>query len=243
MRFFFLTSRAHESTSFRSLENHISSTLGMPATCMGATEIAGLLIDNNLLGEFASVIGLSTLVVGQQRPDQREIMLHSYFALSDDRYELRESMYDRTIQAIIHFAESPISRNELETKAMELLGCQEVRRTQIAGRIDSLFSRVQLVKTKKGIELTPSISENFDIADGIYLSELGQLAGAQVQLLRSYDGDWDQSKSEKACVLLSQMFVQQQIETARHASLQFAKTGFSQRLAWIIHETHSVTCC
>lgn len=229
-RIIFLTSRSHESASLRNLENQIMSTIGISATCMGATEIAGLLIDYKLLGEFAKVIGLSTIVVGQQRPDLREIMLHSYFALSNDRYELRESMYDRTIQAVLHFSESPMPRFDLEKKTVELLGCQEIRRAQVSGRIDSLLSRGHLVKTEKGIELTSSISESFNVADGIYLNELGQLAGAQVDLLHSYGGDWDQNKSEQASVLLAQMFVQKQIDSAKHISLEFTKTGFSQPL-------------
>ena len=230
LRFFFLTSQAHEPISFRRLESDIISTLGIPATCMGATEIAGLLIENKMLSEFASVINLSILLPGKERPDQREIMLHSYFALSDDRYELREAMYDRTIQAVIHSVGSPMSRNELEIKAMSLLGCQEIRRGQIAGRIDSLFSRGLLEKKEEGIVLSLPVTESFNVADGIYLSELSQLAAAQVHLLQTYKGDWDQGKSETASVLLAQMFVQQQIKTAKHVSLSFEKTGFSQRL-------------
>ena len=49
MRFFFLTSRAHEPTALRAVENKITSTLGIAATCLGATELAGLIVAHGLL--------------------------------------------------------------------------------------------------------------------------------------------------------------------------------------------------
>ncbi len=57
-RFFFLTSRARESTALLKLQNEIFITYRMPATCLGATEIAGLIIENKLLGDFGHAINL-----------------------------------------------------------------------------------------------------------------------------------------------------------------------------------------
>ncbi len=229
-RFFFLTSRAHESTALRAVENKISSTLGIPATCLGATELAGLILAHGLLGDFAHAIGLPLDASLEHRPDLREIMLHSYFALSDDRQSLRTSMYDATLQSLLYFSNAPLGRDQLVQKAMEQLGSQESRRTQIMGRVDSLLTRdaIRADRGSKRLQLSANVRESFEVSDGIYLKELGQLAAAQSELVNSSGGEWSQEQSEDAAVLLAQRFVQKQLENAQHACLALSMTGFGR---------------
>lgn len=229
-RFFFLTSRAHESTALRGVENEITSKLGIPATCLGATEISGLIIEHKLLGDFAHAIGLQLDVRLQHRPDLREIMLHSYFALSHDRNSLRESVYDATLQSVLHFALAPLSRDELIQNAIDQLGCQESRRAQISGRVDSLLSRGAIVRDKStsSLQLSDRVRESFEVSDGIYQKELEKLASAQTKLVSEYGGEWSQEQAMRAAVLLAQRFVQLQFKNARNSSLALTMTGFGQ---------------
>jgi hypothetical protein len=229
-RFFFLTSRAHEATALRAVENKITSTLGMPAMCLGATELAGLVVEHGLLGDFAHAIGLSLDVCFDHRPDMREIMLHSYFALSDDRHSLRTSMYDATLQSVLHFSKAPLGRDQLVLKAMEQLCSQESRHSEFMSRVDSLLARGAILsdRASKCLQLSVDARESFEVSDGIYLKELGQLGAAQTGLVDSSGGKWSQEQSEQAAVLLAQCFVQQQLQTARHASLALSMTGFGR---------------
>lgn len=227
-RFFFLTSRAHEPTAIRAAENDITSTHGIPATCLGATEIAGMIVDNGLTGEFAHAIGLPLDVSLEHRPDAREIMLHSYFALSHDREDLRTSVYDATIQSVLHFATEPVGREEAVSLAMERLGVSEAKRQRISSRVESLLSRgsITLDRASGTLSLSPEQKESFRVADGIYLKEMQQLAGSQTDLIESKGGHWSAEQSGCASVFLSQMFVQQQLRNAKHSSLALAMTGF-----------------
>lgn len=232
-RFFFLTSRAHEATSLRAVENEITSTLGIAATCLGATELAGLIVGEGLLADFARAIDLPLKTPLEHRPDMREIMLHSYFALSDDRKSLRENIYDATLQSILHFTNAPLEREAVVQMAMEQLGSQESRRVQITTRVDSLLGRGAILTDapSKHLRLSANVGESFEISDGIYLKELRQLAAAQTDLVNSSGGEWSQEQSEQAAVLLAQRFVQRQLQTARRASLALSRTGFGRYLS------------
>jgi len=225
-RFFFLTSRAHEAGDLRSVENSISSELLIPATCLGATEIAGLIIEEKLLEDFAYSIGLNLDIAFKHRPDQREIMLHTYFYLSDDRSNLQWEIYESALLFQLHHSDKSMTREELLEKAMSLLGLQESRRQSLSGRIDALLSYGKIIKKYNELQLAPSTMQSLQVADGIYLKELNQLAAAQVDLISEYGGDWDQLKSERASLLLAKCFVEEQIKTAKNASLSFTMSGF-----------------
>ncbi len=235
-RFFFLTSRSRSSSSLMNLDNKISSNLGMASTSLGATEIAGLIVENNLIWEFAHSINLDKDFSYRDRPDQREIMLHSYFALSNDRIELRDNIYDKTILSTIHFSQRLLSREEILKASKESLGCHENRYSQISSRFDSLLSRGSIKKVDNYFQLNSDISKAFIITDGIYCKELGLLASSQISIINSFKGIWDEEHSEKASVLLAQLFVQKQINTAQHSSLTFSMTGFKQAFGDPEHE-------
>lgn len=226
-RFFFLTSRAHEPTALRSVENDIASTLGISATCLGATELAGIIMTEKLLGDFAHVINLPMHVPLEHRPDRHEIMLHSYCSFSDDRHVLRTGIYNTTLQAILHFSNKSLSRDELVEKAMQELGTPESRRDELNRQVDSLMGNGEIIYNKSTglFSLHPDVCEKFQVSDGIYVKELGQLAAAQTDLITSFGGKWSQQQSAAAAMFLSQRFVQQQLQNAKHSSLPLSMTG------------------
>ena len=84
-RGFFLHVCADENTALRSVESAISSELRIPATCLGATEIAALIQENKLLSDFADAIGLPREIAGENRPDYAEILLIRALRLESDR--------------------------------------------------------------------------------------------------------------------------------------------------------------
>ncbi len=247
-RFYFLTSRARESTSLLRLEDDIFTKVGIPAKCFGATELAGLIVQNKLLAEFAHAINLPLDIALMHRPDQREIMLHSYFCLSNDRKLLQNNMYDKAIMLCLYNSSTPLERGELVRLALEFLGTQSVRKQQINGRVDALMGHAAIVKNPSGFVLGDAAKLEMQTAGGIYESELAQLSASQFDLLKQYNADWDLNKSSKASVLLARCFVEEQVKIAKHASLSFVMTGFGNmegesknELKSLILESHVVT--
>lgn len=231
-RYFFLTSRAHSNTSLMQLENTIIEKLGIPATCLGAKELAGIIVDNGLLLEFADAIGLQMNVDINERPDRPEILLHAYMALGSDRVLLREEIYDDTIQVALHASKTGLSKELLIKESVELLGCPEMRKEQLTRRIDSLLSRGVIEKTPAGLlRLSPSVKKALDVSDGIYLSELEDLASAQAEYLEEeFSINWEEADCATAATLLARCFVQRQLTAAEHTSVHLATSGISRRL-------------
>jgi len=228
-RYFFLTSRSRESKILRDLENKISTELLLPATCFGATEIAGMLIESKLLGEFAHAINLQAGINDFiHRPDSREILLHSYFALSDDRNELQHKIYESTLLSVIYRKLiSKNSRKELIKKAIELLELGEHKEKAINGRIDALLGQGKLVKIKNEDELCLSTEakQELSIIDGIYQQEIAQLSTNFSELISKFGGDWDNNFSEKLSILLAKIYVEKQIKNIKNASQAFTLAG------------------
>lgn len=229
-RYYFLTSRAHESRLLRNLENQISTELMIPATCLGATEIAALVMEGKLFGDFAHAIGLSLDIDFQHRPDQREILLHSYFALSDDRQNLQNEIYENALLSCLHHSSSPLSRDQLIASIVESLGLSDHKRGAVSGRVDSLLTRRKLVKSGDVLALGAEVKTELQFADGIYQKELSQLAVVHSALISEYKGEWDQEKSQKATLLMAKSFVEEQIKVAKNASLSFSMTGFGSKI-------------
>ena len=231
-RFVFLTSRAHQSTSLRDVENTIATKFAMPATCLGATEIAGIIEQQGMLREFADAIGLQLNVVIADRPDRAEVLLHAYVALGSDRSDLRNEVYDDSLLLALHEANTGLVRDVVVTNALELLGAGEEVRDRVSRRIDSLLARKLIEPVVQGaVRLTENSKLRLQAADGIYIRELEHLASAQSQVLKDVCGiEWDQKQCELASMLLSRWFIHRQLVTAEHTSVPLTKMGLSRCL-------------
>jgi hypothetical protein len=231
-RFIFLTSRAHPSTTLRQLENIITSRFEMPAACLGAREIASIILDRNLLRQFAEAVGLTMNVSVSDRPDRAEILLHAYVALGSDRFDLKNEVYDDSILIALHEAGAAMTRNKAVAKAAELLGVGAGAQERISRRIDSLLVRGHIYTLPEGlVALAEDMSLHLRTADAIYVRELNSLASAQSQILKdTCNLDWSAAQCETAASLLARWFIQRQITTAEHTSAALAKTGLAKTL-------------
>ena len=231
-RYFFLTSRAHQSTTLREVESQISATYGMPAVCLGAKELAGMIAERELYREFAEALGLQLNVVVNDRPDKAEVLLHAYVALGSDRSDLRNEVYDDSLLIALHEADSSMSRDRVARSAAELLGGGLGVQERLSRRIDSLLSHKRIEPAGVGmVALSAATKMELKAADGIYIKELTTLASAQSQVLKDVCNlEWDNTQCESAATLLSRWFIQRQLATAEHASLNLAKTGLARTL-------------
>lgn len=232
LRYFFVTSRAHESTALLNLENRITSVLGIPATCLGATELAGIIVQQGLLREFADAIGLSLTIPSTDRPDRAEMLLHAYIALGSDRSELRDEVYDDSLLIVLHESEAAMQRADAVLGAAELLRADEITKERLDRRVDSLLTRGAIEITGSSeLLLSKGKALELRIADAIYDRELEGLASAQSQILQDHCGiQWSQSQCAQAATLLSRCFIQRQLRAAEHTSAALTRTGLSRAI-------------
>ncbi len=73
-RYFFFTSMRHESKSMRSLEDRISANLTLPAKCLSAKEIAGIIIEHKLWDDLHRIRGFP-IQAPQREIDHREMLI------------------------------------------------------------------------------------------------------------------------------------------------------------------------
>jgi hypothetical protein len=230
--YFFLTSKKHQSGELRRVEQRISTELGIGATCLGATEIAALIHENELELEFAEGIHLPLDVNLRKRPDHKEILLHAFLSLDDDRRHLQNEVYDNALLITLYDLGAAQVPEELIAKARELIGVGVEKDDRLLGRIDSLRSRGRLVsETGATVWLSKKTKTDLDVSTGMYVDELNALSSAQAQLVTDKGGKvWSEEQSRQAAVFLSRLFVQYQLQLAEHASLPLTKTGLSNSL-------------
>ena len=229
MLFYFLTSRLREISELRGLEQSISGKYHIPATCLGGYELADLILQRGLLFEFASVINLPLEIPDRQPPDFAVQALHAYVALSSDRQTLRETVYEDSIIIAIEQLERQENSADRETiinSAQKFLGCPDMRRGALAGRLDSMMGRDIVVSAPPVIRLSASCRKQLAVSNGIYLDEMKDLAGAQSAIMQEQCGiAWSADQSEAAAVVLARWFITEQLSTAERSSMPLARTG------------------
>jgi hypothetical protein len=228
-KFYFLTSVGHSSSDLRKLENEIQDEIGIPATCLGANELAGLIHDDGLFREFAIAIDLQLDVQITSRPDRQEMLLHAIAGLSDEKRNFRESVYDDALLVTLFEANSHLSRAQLIANATKLLGLTIEFSQSLTQRVDSLLARGRIVPADDKLTLSPSDKFDLQSSSGMYLSELRSLASAQQFIVEEKGGgNWTNQQAEETAVLLSRIFVLNHLKVAEHASLPLTRLGLSR---------------
>jgi hypothetical protein len=230
-RYFFLSSRAHQQTSLREVENRIATELGVQATCLGAKELAGFVLEKNLLREFAHAIGLPLEIQTRKRPDRSEVLLHAYISLGADRHDLRDEIYDDSIQIALFDAGEPLTKDQLVEQAAALFGSHEALKDRLYRRLDSLLAKMILTSQDGKLILSDIATETLSISSGVYSNELESLSAAQAQILEDHcNVHWGQAQCVEAATLLCRMFMQEQLLSAEHASVSLSRLGLSRIL-------------
>jgi hypothetical protein len=214
-RYFFFTSRKHESADLRELEHEISTSYHIPATCLGGKEIADMLVSKGLVTEALDALNIPLPSTSNKRIDRSEILLHSYVALGSETADLRDQVYEDTLLITLQEL-GPTKVDDLLAEAVKSLGCDRSRESRLRGRIDTLMSRDSISKDKDSgcVALTPRSRQQLQNAEKIYLSELDALASSQAALLeREYHVEWPPESAQKCSVLLARAFIKRNLET------------------------------
>ncbi len=175
-RYLFLTSRRRDSIDLLDLENQILEKYDFPANCLGAVEIADILISRKLTAKAFQEAGLPVMVDEMDRPDRNEILMFGALSIGASAVALRDHVYDDAILCAVSI-ENSVSREDLSTKSIKMLQCGEHREDRINSRIDSLLTRGVLTKDKEDgkIRASAETAESLRLARSIYIEQLEDL--------------------------------------------------------------------
>ena len=172
--YLFITSRSREQADLLMLQNNIAQEVGIPATCLGGTELAGLISSNGLFREFAAISGLEIpeKIIG--RPDSRLKMLHRLFAMSSTRSDARTEIYDTMIISKLSSNESGLPRTKLIERVRRSLELSEIHDVSINSRIDSLLNK-KIRQINGVLFLTDDTAKDVELANLAFEADIEYL--------------------------------------------------------------------
>ena len=175
-RYLFLTSRRRDSVDLLEIENQIQEDYDIPANCLGAVEIADILVSRNLTAKAFIEAGLPVTLPDLDRPDRKEILMFGALSIGTNAIALRDHVYDDAILCAVA-SQDAISREELAISSINMLQCGEHREDRVFSRIDSLLTRGVLVKNSGDGKIAPSeeTKESLRLARVIYEEQLADL--------------------------------------------------------------------
>ena len=174
-----------------------------------------------------------------ERPDRKEVLLHAYVTLGTDTADLRSSVYDDTLILALRESDGPMTRGAMVESASKLLECKAAIKTKLDRRVDSLQARgvIEPAGPTNSYQLTAKTRSTVMAAERIYASEFDGLASAQQSLMRErFNVDWKAEDARRSALLLARAFIQRQLDTARHASLELLSLGLVRNVGDAIQE-------
>jgi len=186
-RFLALLSRRHESGELRDLENQITTDWNIPASVLGAVEIADILVSKKLYGAVLSELGLVWDASFTNRPSSSEALMLATATLSDHSSALKEQVYEDAIIMALECS-SNISRSEIIRKVLTKLQCGEHREARINARIDALLvkGKLKLEQQTKNLILSEQTKQDLGSARAIYTAQFEKLALDLGKILAKY---------------------------------------------------------
>jgi hypothetical protein len=213
-RYFALVSQHCDRAKRVQIESEITTKLGVSATLLSGRDIAEFVKDLQLEEELLSIAGMYPKPRrSTSRPDLREMMLYGYIVLGNDSHSLRESIYDDTILLALYTCdESVLSNDEIAERVIELLDAGEARRPLVKRRLDSLAARGKVVRDGSRFRLSEECFLELQASDGLYDTELSQLANQQAAVLQlKPDVAWHTELAQKAANATARAFLWKQL--------------------------------
>ena len=209
--YLFITSRSREQADLLMLQNNIAQEVGIPATCWGGTELAGLISSNGLFREFAAISGLEIpeKIIG--RPDSRLKMLHRLFAMSSTRSDARTEIYDTMIISQLSSNESGLPRTKLIEQVRRSLELSEIHDVSINSRIDSLLNK-KIRQVNGVLFLTDDTAKDVESANLAFDADIEYLDTEINKIIDSLGGHIVNSSTEKLAMLIAECYVNNQFK-------------------------------
>lgn len=229
-KYLFFTNRPHQQITVAQLEDRITRETGLSCAVFEARKISELIHEQGLGGDFLGTTGEKVVT---RPPEMPEMCLCAYGNLSADRQNHRDEIYRDTLLIACHEAGQPLTRSEIVDSAMDFLGTTPMHRPLLEKQLQHLVSKGHVRKTSEGtLGLSTAVKKRLSESEHLYLSDWAGLEGAQIQLMKAYgcSSFWSPEDSRQVTVLVCRMFLQQQFELLRHASVDNLVANWSSRL-------------
>ena len=226
-QFYFFCTQSHEPKKYHEVEERIFNEIGVVAHIYGATEIAGFIVDEKLFFDFSRAIGLETFCGRRNAIDSREVLLHTYYALSSDRKDLQNEIYENTLLSTL-FDNQTMSRKQLLEQAAELLSINLDEDMNLNARIDSLLAKGRIVKIKDKLVLSKEMTDEILLSQELYENEIKALADIAKEIISDNKGTLATENLFEFAVLIAKAFVNQQLSNIQ--TLSFKLSGFLSAL-------------
>lgn len=187
-KYLFLTSRRRDSVDLLDIENQIQDKFDIPASCLGAVEIADILLSRKLTSRAFHEAGINIGVAIDERPDRSEQLLFGALSLSSGAAALRNEVHEDAIFFALSSRGSML-RDELISSVIDILQCGEHREGRVNGRIDSLMARGAIIKNPETqhLELSAETFESLQLAKAVYNEQLLDLSEKINAYIMSFD--------------------------------------------------------
>jgi hypothetical protein len=186
-KYLFLTSRRRDSVDLLDIENQIQDKFDIPASCLGAVEIADILLARKLVHKAFQEAGMDT-GESEERPDHKEQLLFGALSLSSHAAALRNEVHE---DAIIYALSShgSMQREDLIKTVIETLQCGHHREGRVNSRIDSLLTRgaIRKIPETHHLDLSLETLESLQLAKAIYQEQFLDLTEKLNAIIGSFD--------------------------------------------------------
>lgn len=231
-KYLFLTSRRRDSVDLLSVENEIQDKFDIPASCLGAVEIAEILITRKLVSKAFLAAGLDAGVSSDERPDRSEQLVFSALSLSSGAAALRNEVHDEAILYVLS-SQGPRVRDALIAAVIETLQCGEHREGRINSRIDSLLTRGALKKDplSQHLELSENTCESLQLAKAIYEEQFSDLSNKINSVIKSFGFSVTDIKTlSRISIYASRAMIAGTIKSASKAGVEVHNTLLLEQL-------------
>ena len=228
-QFYFFTNHAHSPIEIHNVEEKINNELGIISHCLSATEIAGYIVSHKLLPDFAHAINLDIDFRKSHQFDKREVLLHTYFALSTDCKNLQNEIFENTLVMLL-FEHGALTRDKLVQECSDFLSLSDTESMHLDSRVDALLTTQKIKKNKECLLLPKDLDDEIRVANSLYDGDVDLLSQICKEIIERKGGTWSNELASKISILLAKCFVEKQIQNASDSSLSFSMTGFSSPL-------------
>lgn len=246
--YFFCTYRLSEEEA-RKVENDIEQELDIRAHVYYPSLIAGILIQYDLVGTFLDKLGYPDLhCLHSSNVDYRQRVLHSYTLLSSDAKNLKEQIYDDTILLVLSEVPDGLDKNEIVSRAVDILKLSDTKEEKLYGRIDSLQQKGKIIKNQDNGKyiLSANIANDINNRQILYERELESLSAAQSDILQDYDINWTIDDARKVSCWIANTCLSKQISVLNKADAPlpcdfekaFGNGGIKELKKYLIQKKH-----
>ena len=212
----------------RKVSSEIWSEFKTHCNLYGARELASLIVEHGLVGDFCSEIIYNS--GGKSRNVEQNgalKALYAYYSLSEDSKNFTKEIINSAILYIVsEYGE--ISQPDLVNSVMRLLLLDESRAEEVESRIVGLLSTDKLSKKhERVITLSPETKTEVDLSSEAYNRALLRFGSFCDEIIQEYAGIRVGELSYKIALTVAKCYVQQQIESAKNALIEVRMSGLS----------------